>query len=129
MLYAQRFFRCRQWERLKGDKRAVKTEKRSSERQPHQGAITFSIFNRQKCIDAQSLDYSSNGLRFKSTCVLQPGTTICIRVKPGQGGSRPESFSKRLPSVGLAEVKWCRQLDGSDSSFYEVGVHYYPPDY
>jgi len=107
----------------------LKAEKRSSERHPHQGAITFSIFNRQKCVDAQSLDYSTNGLKFKCTCILQPGTTICIRTKSGQDGSSPDRFPKRLPSVGLAEVKWCRQLDGSESSLYEVGVRYYPPDY
>jgi hypothetical protein len=116
-------------EKIRGDKRTVKAEKRTSERHHHQGTITFSIFNRQKCIDAQSLDYSKNGLRFKSTCALQPGTTICIRVKSGQGGSRPDRLAKSMPSVGLAEVKWCRQLDGSESPFYEAGVRYYPPDY
>jgi len=116
-------------QKIRGDKSTVKAEKRISERQPHQGAITFSIFNRQKCIDAQSLDYSKNGLRFKSACALQPGTTICIRVKSAQDGSGSGRFSKSMPSLGLAEVKWCRQLDGSESPFYEVGVRYYPPDY
>jgi hypothetical protein len=116
-------------EKIRGDKRTVKAEKRISERHPHQGAITFSIFNRQKCSDAQSLDCSTNGLRFKSACVLQPGTTICIRAKSGQNSSRSGRFSKSIPSLGLAEVKWCRQLDGSESPFYEVGVRYYPPDY
>lgn len=107
----------------------LKTEKKSSERHPRERAITFSIFNRQNFMDGHLLDYSTNGLKFKSTCALQPGTTICIRVKSGQGGSQPDRFPERLPSVCLAEVKWCRQLEGSDSSFYEVGVRYYPPDY
>lgn len=107
----------------------LKTEKRSSERHPRQGAITFSIFNRQNYMDGQSLDYSSNGLKFKSNCALQPGTTICIRIKPGQGSAGPDCLCERLPSVGLAEVKWCRPLDGSENSLYEVGVRYHPPDY
>ena len=107
----------------------MKAEKRTVERHPHQGTITFSIFNRKKCIDAQSLDYSTNGLKFKSPCVLQPGTTICIRLKSEQGGLQSDRFAKSMPSLGLAEVKWCRQLDGSENSFYEVGVRYYPPDY
>jgi hypothetical protein len=107
----------------------LKTEKRSSERLPCRSAITFSIFNRQNCIDAQSLDYSTNGLKFKSTCVLRPGTTICIRIKPGQRCSPRDRFSGSLPSVGLAEVKWCRPMEGSDTTLYEVGVRYYPPKY
>ncbi len=107
----------------------LKTEKRSSERLPYRSAITFSIFNRQDCLEAQSLDFSGNGLKFKSTSILRPGTTICIRVKPGQRGSRPDRFSESLPSVGLAEVKWCRPIEGTDTTFYEVGVRYYPPKY
>ncbi|UCD82295.1 MAG: hypothetical protein JSW26_12985 [Desulfobacterales bacterium] len=106
-----------------------KTEKRSSGRLRHQGAITFSIFNQQNCIDAQSLDYSTYGLKFKSLCALRPGTTICIRVKPGQRGSRPDCFGQSMRSLALAEVKWCREIEGSNACRYEVGVHYYPPDY
>jgi hypothetical protein len=107
----------------------LRTEKRSSERRPHKGAITFSIFNRQNCVDAQALDYGTNGLKFKSNCALQPGTTICFRVKPEKRGSRQKCACEGLPSVALAEVKWCRIMNGSDASFYEVGVHYYPPHY
>jgi hypothetical protein len=112
-----------------GEKMSVKTEKRSSKRLPHRSAITFSIFNRQDCIDAQSLDYSTNGLKFKSTCALRSGTTICIRIQPGQRCAPPGHFSGSLPSVGLAEVKWCRPIEGSDNTLYEVGVRYYPPKY
>jgi len=107
----------------------LRTEKRSSERHTRVGAITFSIFNQQNCLDAQALDYGANGLRFKSTCALHPGTTICIRVKPGERGSRRKGFCEGLPSVSLAEVKWCRKTDVPDTSFYEVGVHFYPPHY
>jgi len=114
---------------LNTKKKSLDAEKRSSERRPHKGAITFSIFNHQKCLEAQSLDYSTNGLKFKSTCALRPGTTICIRVKPGQRGPRPDRLCESLPSMSLAEVKWCRALEGADASFYEVGVRYYPPDY
>jgi hypothetical protein len=108
---------------------SVGTEKRSSERHPHKCAITFTIFNQQNCVDAQALDCGTNGLKFKSTCALQPGTTICIRVKPGERVSRRECFCEALPSVTLAEVKWCRKIDVPDASFYEVGVHFYPPHY
>ena len=113
---------------LKSKKMDLKNERRSSERRPHHGAITFSIFNQQNCIDAQSLDCSTNGLKFKSTCALQAGTTICIRVKPGPRGRRG-TLHDSLPSLGLAEVKWCRAIDEPNASVYEVGVHYHPPAY
>ena len=107
----------------------MKTEKRALECHSEEGAISFSIFNREKFVDAQSIDSCTDGLKFKVTCALKPGTTICIRIKPGRRGLLPDRLSKSLPSVFLAEVKWCRQLDGSDSSLYEVGVRYYPPGY
>ncbi len=108
---------------------SLRVEKRSSERRPHKGAITFSIFNQQNGVDAQLIDYGTNGLKFKSTCALRPGTTIFIRVKRGQRGSHPDGLCAGLRAVTLAEVKWCRKIDGPDASLYEVGVHYYPPDY
>ena len=107
----------------------MKTEEKALECPSRQSAITYSIFNHQKFLDAQSIDYSPDGLKFKATCALKPGTTICIRIKPGQRGLLPDRLSKSLPSVFLAEVKWCRQLEGADSSLYEVGVSYYPPRY
>jgi hypothetical protein len=107
----------------------VKNEKRALECHPQEGNISFSIFNRQKSLDARSMDYSTDGLKFKATCALKPGTSIFIRIKPGQRGLLPDDLCKNLPSVFLAEVKCCRQLDGSDSSLYEVGVRYYPPVY
>ena len=108
---------------------SLRTEERSSERRLYNGAITFSIFNQQNGVDAQLIDYGTNGLKFKSTCALRPGTTIFIRIKPGQRGSHRDGLCAGLRAVTLAEVKWCRKIDGPDASFYEVGVHYYPPDY
>jgi hypothetical protein len=80
-----------------GDEMNLKTEKRSAERYPHEGAITFSIFNQQNCIDAQSLDYSKNGLKFRSTCSLRPGSTICIRVKSGRRRADPDRLNDSFP--------------------------------
>lgn len=110
-------------------KMSVKTERRSSERLPNRSAISFSIFNRRNSIDAQSLNCSTNGLKFKSTWALRPGTTICIRIKPDQCCSPSNWSLEGLPSVGLAEVKWCRPVEGSRTTIFEVGVRYYPPKY
>ena len=108
---------------------SLPTEKRSSGRYFHKGAITVSIFNQQNWVDAQSIDYCPNGLRFKSIRALHPGTTVCIRAKPGEYDSHPDCLDENLRSVTLAEVKWCREIDGPDTSFYEVGVHFFPPHY
>jgi hypothetical protein len=91
--------------------------------------MSFCIFNHQEFVDARSIDFSTNGLKFKTTCALKPGTTICIRIKPGQRRLLPDRLFRSLPSVFLAEVKWCQQLEGPDSALYEVGVRYYPPRY
>ena len=108
---------------------SLPTEKRSAGRFLHQGAITVSIFNQQNWVDAQSIDYGPDGLRFKSIRALHPGTTICIRMKPGEQDSHPDCLDESLRSVTLAEVKWCREMDGPDASLYEVGVHFFPPHY
>jgi hypothetical protein len=104
-------------------------EKRSSERHPHNASLVFSVFNHRNCVDARSIDYCADGLKFKSSCALHPGTTICIRIKRGYRDFHPGSFLESVGSVSLAEVKWCRELDDADALHYEVGVRYYPPYY
>ncbi len=34
-----------------------------------------------------------------------------------------------LPTISLAEVKWCRENPDTASASYDVGVKYYPPEY
>ena len=114
---------------MREGKMSLPTEKRTSVRYLHQGDITFSIFNQQDWVDGQSIDYCTEGLKFQSICALHPGTTIYIRVKPGECSSQPNGFCECLRSATLAEVKWCREIDGTDVSLYEVGVRYYPPHY
>jgi hypothetical protein len=104
-------------------------EKRSSVRHPYKGGITFCLFNHRNSMEAESVDVSAEGLKFRSNCALKPDTTICIRTIQVRDQHHPHGAGDCLRSLTLAKVKWCRGISGSDSTHYEVGARFYPPDY
>jgi hypothetical protein len=79
-------------------------------------------------MQAESVDVSAKGLRFRSNWALKPGTTICIRTTRSKDGCRPEGAADCLQSTALANVKWCREIDGSKAPHCEVGARYCLPD-
>ena len=104
-------------------------EKRSSVRHLYRGSIKFSIFNQRDCLEAESVDVCTQGLKFRSNRALKPGTTICIRAARSKDSCSSDGAGDCLRLTALAKVKWCREIDGSKVSHYEVGARYYLPDY
>jgi hypothetical protein len=80
-------------------------------------------------MEAESLDVCAEKLKFKSNCALKPNTTICIRSIHSRDKDHPKGLCDCLQSIALAKVKWYREISGSDSTYYEVGALFYPPDY
>ena len=56
-------------------------EKRACERWDHTALIAFSYFNKNPSFDTQTLNHCLDGMCFKSSFFLQPGASLCIRVK------------------------------------------------
>ncbi len=76
----------------------------------------------KKCEDLVILD-----LRGRSD--LQPSATLCIRVKKFNPNDSCTGLSEDLRLVTLAEVKWCREVSGENTSQYVIGVKYFAPAY
>ena len=108
----------------------ISAEKRTFERFPYIAPIVFSYFNKQRCMDSQTLDHCTNGMCIKSNFFLQPGTAVYIRLKnnPLTGESCPGA-SNSLRFATLAEVKWCKYMHDENDSYYEVGVKYFESGY
>ena len=106
-----------------------KLEKRACERWNHVALISVSYFNQEHSSDIQTLNHSLDGMCFKSSFFLQPGTSLLIRViKFNPKGSRTD-LPEGLRSVSLAEVKWCSEIPGDQASQYIIGVKYFAPPY
>ncbi len=105
------------------------TEKRACERLRHTAAIEYSYFNKKHSFKAQTLNHCDEGMCFKSTVSLQPGATVCIRVKKIHPNSPCKGDCRGLRSLTLAEAKWCKEIIDETERFYEIGVKYCQPEY
>jgi len=104
-------------------------EKRVCERRNHTSRIAFSYFNQESSFDTQTLNHCLYGMCFKSNFPLQPGATLCIRVKKFNSNVSCTDLSEGLRLVTLAEVKWCSEVAGENTSQYLIGVKYFAPAY
>jgi hypothetical protein len=105
------------------------TDKRACERLRHTATIEFSYFNKQHCYEAQTLNHCGEGMCFKTEVSLQPGATVCIRLKNFSPHGACNGDCRGLRSLTLAEAKWCKEIINETETFYEIGVKYYHPEY
>jgi hypothetical protein len=105
------------------------SEKRASERRICNALMSYSYFNHTRCFEAKILNCSAGGICFQSKQFLQPGATVCIRVKEFKSLGSLKDCEVGLRCMSVAEVKWCNEVLGADSATYGVGVKYQPPDY
>jgi len=104
-------------------------EKRVYARHSDTVPITFSYFNKESYVDAQTFNHCTGGMCFKSNLLLKPGATVFIRVKNFHPNKSYTGLCDGLHSVTLAEVKWCEEELDAEGLSYGVGVKYYEPHY
>ena len=102
-------------------------EKRACERCNHAATFAVSYFNQEPSYYVQTINHSLYGMCFKSSFFLQPGTTLFIGVLNFNPDGSSTVLSEGLPSVSLAEVKWCSEVPGDSASQYLIGVKYFAP--
>jgi hypothetical protein len=104
-------------------------DKRAFKRHGHVADIAFSYFNKKHCYNAETINICPGGMCFKSNLRLQPGATVCIRLKRTHPDGSGSGFSEGIHSVALSEVKWCREMPAATDLPYSVGVKYFNPVY
>jgi hypothetical protein len=107
----------------------VATDRRTSVRPKCTAAIKFSYFNKKRFYDAEILNHSAAGMCFKCNVALLPGATVYIRLKGDPLQGECNTANQVLPSVRLAETKWCKEIPGAIAPNYLIGVKYLPPRY
>ena len=105
------------------------SDKRTFERRNCNALIIISYFNQTNSYDAKVLNCGAGGMCFQSNLFLQPGATVCIRVKDFRRADSLNDTADCLRGMALAEVKWCNELSGDESAAYGVGVKYQAPAY
>ncbi len=105
------------------------TEKRAGKRCDYEAAVTCTYFNSDRFYRAKTTNHSRGGLYFESAFPFKPGSTIFIRIE----NYTPEASVTKIcgcggiPHIALAEVKWCKDLPGTDAAHYRVGLKYLEP--
>lgn len=105
------------------------TERRANERCSHQASVTCAYFNSDRFYHAKSRNHSIDGINFYSGFPMKPGASIYVRIN----SYSPEGYQtgacgcKAARSIGLAEVKWCKEIADTYGAFYSIGLKYHEP--
>ena len=104
-------------------------EKRACRRCDYKGPVTCAFFNSDRFYHGRTMNHSDDGIYFESNFPVKPGASIYIRVENySQAGLHAGACRcEGIRTIGIAEVKWCRELPSVADSYYGIGLKYYPP--
>jgi hypothetical protein len=101
-------------------------EKRADERFASDTNIIFSNFSTKNWAEnfSVALNISAGGMCFESKHSFKPHTNLYIRT-----GQNPAVVSgirnwNLLRTSTLAQVRWCREINREDVTWYSIGVKY-----
>lgn len=98
-----------------------KDEKRLSVRHDQPAAIIYAYHNTDRFFPAVMCNYSKDGMCFKTSDEIDPGSQIYIMME----NYAPDTIHAELYEGYFAEVLWCCQMTDVDPPGYKVGVKYY----
>ena len=102
-------------------------ERRAYKRCSYQTPVICAHFNSDSFYHSKTTNHSHEGINFVSDFPLKAGANIYVRVDyyshdDHQAGICDCGGAQQL---GLAEVKWCREIPGDYGSFYKIGLKYH----
>ena len=101
-------------------------ERRAYKRCCFQTPVICAHFNSDRFYHAKTTNHSQEGINFVSDFPLKTGANIYVRVDYDSHDDQQPGFcdcgGARL--LGLAEVKWCREIPDGYESFYKIGLKY-----
>ena len=104
-------------------------EKRACRRCEYIAPVTCAFFLSDNFYRGITMNHCEDGIYFESTFPIKPGASIYIRVE----NYSHEDFHngicscRGIRSIGVAEVKWCKELTDIANSYYGIGLKYYQP--
>jgi hypothetical protein len=102
----------------------ILNERRTSPRYRCNGHLTYTQLTKGICREAELVDYSEEGLCFKSNFDLKPGNYIFIRVQTTSVRTKRTGCKVKVRSISVVEIKWCHEMYDGHSLFYLIGAKY-----
>jgi len=96
-------------------------ERRVFERYENDAPIVYAYHNTDQFFQAVICNYSNEGMCFKTSQAVDPGSDIYIMME----NFSPDAFHAELYEGHFAEVRWCQQLQPLKVVSFRVGVKYY----
>jgi hypothetical protein len=107
------------------------TEKRDCERCQLEVPVSCGYFNSDYFFPAKMTNHSIEGLCLTSDHYLRPGGGVYFRVEyfsPDTLKSK-DCRCRRVRTLALAEVKWCKEIANDGDSLYAAGLRYFELPY
>jgi len=95
-------------------------KKRASSRNVYEAPIIYATPNKNDYDGARMHNSSIAGMYFESDRDLKPGVDICIKMV----NYLPDSYGPEAYRAYLANVRWCKKIVNSDTSYYGIGAQY-----
>jgi hypothetical protein len=98
-----------------------KSERRVFDRCDNNALIVYAYHDTDQFFQAVMCNYSNEGMCFKSSEAVDPGSDIYIMME----NYAPDALHADLYDGYFAEVKWCQQLQPEEAAGYHIGVKYH----
>ena len=107
----------------------VPNERRVYKRCRYQTPVICAYFNSDRFYHAKTTNHSREGINFVSDFPLKTGANIYVRVDYDSHDDHRSGICDcgGVRQIGLAKVKWCREISGRYGSFYNIGLKYKEP--
>ena len=107
----------------------LQNERRAYKRCSFQMPVICALFNSDKFYHAKTTNHSQDGVNFVSDFPLKTGASIFVRVDYDSQDNHRSGICNcgGARNMGLAEVKWCREIPDDYGSFYKIGLKYQQP--
>jgi hypothetical protein len=114
---------------IRRGKMNVPNERRVYKRCRYQTSVICAYFNSDRFYHAKTTNHSREGINFVSDFPLKTGANIYVRVDYDSHDDHRSGICDcgKVRQIGLAKVKWCREISGDYGSFYNIGLKYKEP--
>lgn len=112
--------------KIQEDKMKIHNERRAYNRCSFQTPVICAYFNSDRFYHARTTNHSREGLNFVSDFPLITGANIYVRVDYDSQDDHQAGICDcgGVRQIGLAKVKWCREIPDDYGSFYNIGLKY-----
>ena len=107
----------------------IPNERRVYKRCRYQTPVICAYFNSDRFYHAKTTNHSREGINFVSKFPLKTGANIYVRVDYDSQDDHRSSICDcgGVRQIGIAKVKWCREVSDNFGSFYKIGLNYKEP--